>query len=330
MLDCVEPRGTITPADPFDREADAKALYDAVKGLGTLESTITEILTKRTNGQRQDIVEAYSLEYGADLLEVMKSELSGSYLRVVEGLLDEPQLLLAHIIHTNATNTSLLAPSDLALKIFEIIFPLNYVEISCIKEVYHQAFGTELEGDLVSHLYGPWIGILIDITKGSRNENAPVDDASVESDVEYLMENAVDSWMLPNMRIEDLLTKSSLPHLTAVFRKFDDAWTQKTGKSLTDAIKVSNLTAEQKDGYSMIVNMCVDYIRFNAMSLHRAMAGLGTDDDTLITIIVLRAELDLENIKVIFQKLYDKSLRDAVSGDTSGDYRAALLAIIGD
>jgi len=60
------------------------------------------------------------------------------------------------------------------------------------------------------------------------------------------------------------------------------------------------------------------------------MKGMGTDDDTLIRIIVSRSEIDLGGIKKDYQDLYHKTLYDSVKKETGGDYKAALLAIIGE
>lgn len=47
---------------------------------------------------------------------------------------------------------------------------------------------------------------------------------------------------------------------------------------------------------------------FFASALYKAMKGLGTDDKTVIRIIVSRSEVDMVQIKQEFQKAYKKTL----------------------
>ena len=53
---------------PFDAQEDAKALRAAMKGFGTSESEITEVLCKRSNRQRQLIGHTYTKEFGRVML----------------------------------------------------------------------------------------------------------------------------------------------------------------------------------------------------------------------------------------------------------------------
>lgn len=69
--------------------------------------------------------------------------------------------------------------------------------------------------------------------------------------------------------------------------------------------------------------------RYFAKVLHKAMRGLGTDDTTLIRVIVTRAEIDMQYIKAEYENQYKKSLFNAVHSDTSGSYRNFLLALLG-
>lgn len=59
------------------------------------------------------------------------------------------------------------------------------------------------------------------------------------------------------------------------------------------------------------------------------MKGMGTDDSTLIRIIVSRAEIDMQYIKAEYHKKYKKTLHKAVHSETSGSYRDFLLALLG-
>jgi len=66
-----------------------------------------------------------------------------------------------------------------------------------------------------------------------------------------------------------------------------------------------------------------------AERLYKSMKGLGTDDSTLIRIVVTRAEIDMVQIKSCFLEKYKQTLWNFIKDDTSGDYKKVLLAIVG-
>lgn len=51
---------------------------------------------------------------------------------------------------------------------------------------------------------------------------------------------------------------------------------------------------------------------FFASRLFKAVKGLGTDDTTLIRIIVSRSEIDLNDIKKEFERMFNRTLLSAV------------------
>ncbi|KAL5108540.1 Annexin A8 [Taenia crassiceps] len=77
----------------FDPDMDAQALEKAMKGLGTDENAIIDILANRTVKQRRKIATVYKACYGQDLLTRLKKELSGKFRKVVlASFFDKPHL----------------------------------------------------------------------------------------------------------------------------------------------------------------------------------------------------------------------------------------------
>lgn len=79
-----------------------------------------------------------------------------------------------------------------------------------------------------------------------------------------------------------------------------------------------------------IVKCVRDRPSYFAEQIHDAVAGLGTNNDDLIRLIVTRQEIDLSEIRSAYRTLYSKSLYFVVKNDTSGDYKRLCLALIGD
>lgn len=69
---------------------------------------------------------------------------------------------------------------------------------------------------------------------------------------------------------------------------------------------------------------------FYAGRLYTSMRGIGTHDHDLIRIVIVRSEIDMLDIKDEFQRKYGKSLESFIKGDCSGDYKRALLCLVGD
>ena len=56
--------GTVKPFQPFNPVDDAEKLYKAMKGIGTNETVLIDILCRRTNQQRMQIALSFKTAYG--------------------------------------------------------------------------------------------------------------------------------------------------------------------------------------------------------------------------------------------------------------------------
>lgn len=58
-----------------------------MKGFGTDEDALINIICRRSNEQRQEIQRQYKTHFGKDLIEDIKSETSGNFEKLLVGLL---------------------------------------------------------------------------------------------------------------------------------------------------------------------------------------------------------------------------------------------------
>ena len=68
-------------------EFDAESLYKAMKGLGTDESVLIEIIGSRTTYELDLIKQAFRMMYGKDLIKWVESETSGNLRKLLVSLL---------------------------------------------------------------------------------------------------------------------------------------------------------------------------------------------------------------------------------------------------
>lgn len=126
-----------------------------------------------------------------------------------------------------------------------------------------------------------------------------------------------------------VLSHGSFAHLRVVFEEYKNL----SGRTIEQAVK-DEMSGDLKEAilaiskcfpgkctfrkinlklrYQNLVECVQSTPSFFAKRLFAAMDGIGTDDATLIRIIVSRSEIDLGIIKKEFERLYDRTLLSAV------------------
>ncbi|PKU34000.1 annexin a4 [Limosa lapponica baueri] len=209
---------TIKGVSSFSAEQEAHALRKAMKGLGTDEDAIIEILTKLNVSQRQQVLITYKSSIGRDLIDDLKSELSGNFERVIIGMMT----------------------------------PTTMYDVHELRRAVKGA-GTDE-------------GCLIEILASRTNEE---------------------------------------------IRRINENYK-------------CHRTSESKRCHQQ------DCQQPQGLEFHpETESGLGTDDNTLIRVMVSRSEIDMLHIRREFLTMYGKSLYSFIKGDCSGDYRKVLLRLCG-
>jgi len=314
---------TILPKAGFNDatcEASCKELRDAMKGLGTNEAAIIKVLVSHSNAQRQVISAKYKTLYGKDLIAELKSELGGKLEDAVIALMTPPVLFLARELRQAMKG---LGTDESTL--IEILCRTN-AEIRAIKEAYETEYkGRKLEKDVVSETSGHFKRLLVSQVNASRDENPNVDQAKAEADAKAIWEAGEAHIGTDESVFNTVLCTRSYPQLKATFEKYRAL----TGKGIVDTI-TREFSGSIREGLLAVVNYCWDPKWFFAERLYKSMKGAGTDDRTLIRVIVTRSEVDLKDVSKSFHKQYSKFLADFIKGDCSGDYGRLLLAVLGN
>ncbi|KAJ8282738.1 hypothetical protein COCON_G00052570 [Conger conger] len=311
-------RGTIRPASGFDPNSDAKALRKAMKGFGTDEDTIIEILANRSNAQRQEIRQAFKSTLGRDLMADLKSELSKNLGRLILGLVMTPAEFDAKMMKKAMEGVG----TD-EHGLIEILITRSNQEIQAMNTAFQDAFKKNLEDAITSDTSGHFRQILVSLAQGARDEG-PADINGAMADAQELAEACNEDSSDMEMKFMSILCTRSFPHLRRVFQEF-----VKCSNKDIELIVKKEMSGDFKNALLGLVRSVKNQPSYLADRLYKAMKGLGTDDRALIRIMVSRSEIDLFNIRKEFKDTHDVSLHEFIQGDTSGDYRKALLLLCG-
>nr|XP_057920993.1 annexin A5a isoform X2 [Doryrhamphus excisus] len=310
-------RGSVRPFVNFNGKQDAELLHKAMKGLGTDEDAILMLLAARSNDQRQQIKAAYKQAYGKDLLSALKSELGGLFESLIVALMTTPVLYDATLLHKAIKGVG--TDDDVLI---EILASRSGRHIRDVVNVYKKEFGNKLEKDICSDTSGHYQKLLVILLQGSREEG--VDEAKIEKDAKDLYAAGEGKFGTDEEKFITILGNRSAEHLRKVF----EAYKKLCGSDIEDSIE-GETTGNLENLLLAVVKCTRSVPAFFAESLYRSMRRAGTDDDTLMRIMVSRSEVDMLDIKACFKETYGTSLYTTIQEDTTGDYQKALLYLCG-
>ncbi|KAM3867374.1 annexin A5a [Diretmus argenteus] len=288
-----------------------------MKGIGTDEDTILMLLTARSNDQRQQIKAAYKKAHGKDLVSALKSELGGLFEDLIVALMTPAASYDASLLHKAIKG----AGTDDEVLI-EILASRTPEQIKNINKIYKKEFSSKLEKDVCGDTSGHYQKLLVILLQASRDEG--VDEEKIEKDAKDLYAAGEGKFGTDEDKFITILGNRSTEHLRKVF----DAYKKVAGSDIEDSIK-GETTGNLENLLLAVVKCARSVPAYFAEALYGSMRRAGTDDKTLMRIMVSRSEVDMLDIKDSFKKMYGASLHTTIQEDTEGDYRKALLYLCG-
>ncbi|XP_067938086.1 annexin A7-like [Watersipora subatra] len=325
--------GTVKPASPFNPEQDCEVLRKAMKGLGTDEQAIIEIVKNRSNVQRQQIKKLFKTMYGKDLIKDLHGELSGDFRETIMALFEATTYYDAWTL-----NKAMVGLGTKEAPLIEILCTRTNAEIKEIVSCYKQHFRRDLERDIVDDTSGHFKRLLVSCCQANRAELTPqqwndvftkgpesvVDRALAKKEAEELYRAGEKKIGTDESAFLKIMALRHFYQLRATFEEY----ARVSQRDILNSIG-REMSGDLESGFKALVMSARNRPEYFADKLYKSMKGAGTNDSTLIRIVVSRSEIDLKQIKKVFFEKYQKTLAKFIEQDTSGDYKKMLVGIVG-
>ncbi|KAJ8339232.1 hypothetical protein SKAU_G00360180 [Synaphobranchus kaupii] len=312
-------RGTIKDSAGFNAGADASAIRKAIEGIGTTEKTLIDILTQRSCAQRQLISKTYHEATGKNLIDDLEGDTHGDFEDLLVALLTAPAVFDCHEF-IRATKGAGTTESTL----IEILASRSNKQIKALSDVYLAETGKTLIDGIKSEISGDFAKALLILAEGKRDENTKVDVGKAKTDAKTLYEAGEKKWGTDESKFIDILCHRSVPQLRQTLVEYKSL----SGKTLQQSIE-NEMSGNLQDLLVAIVKCVKSVPAYLAERLFQSTRGTGTDEATLIRIMVGRSEIDMLDIRAEYKKLFGYSVYSIIKSETSGDFRKTLLKICG-
>jgi hypothetical protein len=297
-------------AQSSSAKADVETLHKAFKGIGTDEKAVIGVLGHRTKEQLRAIAAEYPQTHKHSLDENLRSELSGHFRDLAVGLATDPTKVRIQLLE-KATKGA--GTRERAL--IDILVGCTNDEIRQIQQE-----DPRIIAGVLNDVSGDFKKVLVELLKGTRETNTTVDDEQAQAVAEKLYKAGEGKLGTDEAVFVDIIAKKS-PEFLA---KVSDFYKAKHKHSLEQAVK------SETSGYfeDTLVGLLKTRLVFIADRIFKAMDGAGTDDTCLVYFFSVLSKKEIQEVARIFQQRHQKSMAEVIKGDTSGDYRNLLLALL--
>ncbi|KAL4921411.1 hypothetical protein BDW62DRAFT_128667 [Aspergillus aurantiobrunneus] len=303
----------------FRREADA--LRKAMKGFGTDEKALIQVLSKLEPEQAAAVRATYTSHINRDLHADVKSETSGYFRQALLAIIDGP---LAHDTALAREAVQGIGTKEWLLN--DVLLGRSNADLNAIKASYERTFHRSIERDVGDDLSFKTKTFFSHVLRASRHEeNTPYNEHVLREEVPRI-HSATAARLVNNAdEISSLFARCSNVELQALDRFFSERY-----HTSLEAHIDKEFSGHMKDALLHMIRTALDPAMRDAVLLEECMKGMGTKDERLV-VRVVRVHWDrthLANVKRAYQYKYNQDLVKRVKGETSGDYQRLLVAML--
>ena len=264
------------------------------------DEIITEIIMKTDLDKRIEICNTYLKKYDRDLYSDLKSKLNGQYKQLAMHFFLTPEELMAKMLKKGLKGFSI----DESL-IYEIFTTCTQEELKLIESTFKKETGKDLIREIEKNFPSAIRKNLINLLNIPRSNNENPNKVQCEKLAQILVDNVENSWVANEEIFKKIFITKSAQELVLIGRYYH----KKTGENMMNIIE-KRLTNKIRNLLKELVYNCIMPEELFADKINLALKN--NNISLLNRILVLRYNIDLDEIKEIYKIKYKNDLKDDI------------------
>jgi len=280
------------------------------------ESAIIKVVENTNLEKRLQICIYYSETYGKSLYSELKAKLSGHFKALAIHLFLHPITYYAKLLKKGLKSFG--GDEDIIL---ETLSCQNKEEMSQIETCFKKETGKDLIKEIEKNFSGVLKKNLINLISTPRGGDPP-NSKKCEKLADLLINVGEGNWAGNDNIFKEVFIQSSGEELILIGRFYY----KKTGKNMLDIIE-KKITGKNKILLKEVLYNNIIPQELYAEKIYNSIKGLGTNNSLLARILILRHEIDMNEIADFYKDKYKKDMIDDIVGDTSGNFQKLCLVL---
>ena len=279
------------------------------------DEAVLNVIQNTNLDRRLQICNYYAETYGKSLYSELKSKLNGYFKNFAIHLFLHPITFVAKMLKKGLKGFS--ADETVVL---EALTSHSQEELRQIEDAFKAETGKDLSKEIEKNFSGTLKKNLLNLLYTPRKVNHNPEKEKCEKLANLLVDVGEPNWAGDENIFKEVFVQSSPEELILIGRYY----LKKTGNNMLDVID-QKLSGKTKTLLREILFNNIIPQELYAEKVYLAIKGLGTDNNLLNRVLVSRNEIVVDDIKEIYKQKYNVTMREDISGDTSGIYEKLCL-----
>lgn len=304
-----------------DASYDADVLRGAMKGFGTNEDQLIQILSKPDPTQMTLLRKTYSERFNRSLEDDIKKETSGHFR---EGLLALVRGPLYQDVENVYAAIKGLGTKELVLN--DVLLGRSNADMRAIKQEYHRRFGHHLEADVKGDLSLKTERLFSMVMAANRAEEvAPIIPQAIDRDISELHQATEGRVSTDQITVCSILSSRSDNQIRVIAQQFEQRYRIKL-----ETVIEKEFSGHMQDALLLMLGRATDPAMTAAVQLEYTMRGPGTRDSLLVNrVIRIHWNRDhMDQVKRAYMFRYKQDLIARIQKETSKYERKLLTACL--